>query len=98
MLTVYGSEDLVAPLRSAGAAGATCLRGVWGYHGDHAPHGDRLWQLRRRVPMLTIAVGEPAAISRLYPAVDRLTASGGLVTTETVPAAGRAADLTLARP
>ena len=24
----------------AGAAGATSLRGIWGYHGDHAPHGD----------------------------------------------------------
>ena len=34
----------------AGAAGATSLRGIWGYHGDHAPHGDRCWQLRRRVP------------------------------------------------
>jgi simple sugar transport system permease protein len=26
----------------ARAAGATILRGVWGYHGDHEPHGDRL--------------------------------------------------------
>ena len=35
---------------TADAAGATCLRGVWGFHGDHAPHGDRLLQVRRHVP------------------------------------------------
>jgi PII-like signaling protein len=98
MLTVYGSEDLVLALREAGAVGATALRGVWGYHGDHAPHGDTFWQLRRRVPTLTVVVDEPAAIRRLYPVVDRLTASGGLVTTETVPAAGRADGLVLAKP
>jgi len=58
-LTVYASEQsrhhgqtlhttLVRRLRAEGAAGATALRGVWGYHGDHAPHGDRAWSLRRR--------------------------------------------------
>ena len=33
-------SELVRRLRGAGAAGATTLRGIWGYHGDHAPHGD----------------------------------------------------------
>jgi PII-like signaling protein len=99
MLTVYGSEDLVLPLREAGAAGATALRGIWGYHGDHAPHGDVLWQLRRRVPAVTVVVDEPAAIRRLFGVVDRLTANRGLVTTETVPAAGApTGSLRLARP
>ena len=44
-------------LRRAGARaargrrrGRDRLRGIWGYHGDHAPHGDPLLQLRRRVP------------------------------------------------
>src|SRR5262249_42749169 len=57
-LMVYASEQardgrtplyarLVRRLRESGAAGATCLRGVWGFHGDHPPHGDRLLQLRR---------------------------------------------------
>jgi PII-like signaling protein len=90
MLTVYGGEDqhgeLVRALRAERAAGATSLRGIWGYHGDHAPHGDVLWQLRRRVPAVTVVVDEPSAIRRLYPVVDRLTERGGLVTTETVPA------------
>lgn len=40
---------LIRRLREAGAAGATALRGVWGYHGDHEPHGDRFWSLRRHV-------------------------------------------------
>jgi PII-like signaling protein len=90
LLTVYGGErdhaELVRALRAEHAAGATSLRGIWGYHGDHAPHGDVLWQLRRRVPVLTAVVDEPAAIRRLYRVVDRLTERGGLVTTETVPA------------
>ena len=90
MLTVYGGEvqhgELVRALRAERAAGATSLRGIWGYHGDHAPHGDVLWQLRRRVPAITVVVDEPAEIRRLYPAVDRLTEHGGLVTTEIVPA------------
>jgi PII-like signaling protein len=51
-LTVYTSgaarhdgqpahRAIVRQLRSAGVTGATSLRGTWGYHGDHAPHGDR---------------------------------------------------------
>ena len=47
--------------RGRGAAGATSLRGIWGYHGDHAPHGDSFWQLRRRVPIVTVIVDTPAA-------------------------------------
>ena len=54
-------SELVRALRTAGAAGATALRGIWGYHGDHAPHGDSFWQLRRRVPVVTVIVDTPAA-------------------------------------
>ena len=108
LLTVYGGAsqhgELVAALRAERAAGATSLRGIWGYHGDHAPHGDVLWQLRRRVPSLTVVVDQPAAIRRLYRVVDRLTEQGGLVTTEVVPASRATAPgvpggrLRLARP
>ena len=90
LLSVYGGPrdhaGLVRALRAERAAGATSLRGIWGYHGDHEPHGDVLWQLRRRVPCLTVMVDEPAAVRRLYPIVDRFTERGGLVTTEVVPA------------
>ena len=81
ILTVYG-VDLVAALLDQRPAGATALRGVWGYHGDHAPHGDVMWQLRRRVPSVTVVVDGPEAIRRIYPAVDALTERHGLVTTE----------------
>ena len=97
MLTVYASEasrhagrplhgELLRGLRTAGAMGATVLRGTWGYHGDHEPHGDRLWQLRRRVPTVCVAVDEPARIARLLEVVDELTDEAGLVTCEAVPA------------
>jgi PII-like signaling protein len=90
-ITVYTSEatgqhtELVERLRRAGAAGATVLRGVWGYHGDHAPHGDRLLQLRRRVPAVTIAVDSPANVARWASVVEDVTARSGLVTSEIVP-------------
>jgi PII-like signaling protein len=78
--------QLVRRLREAGAAGATALRGVWGYAGDHAPHGDRLLALRRRVPTLTVMVDTPAQTRRWFEIVDELTEETGLVTSELVPA------------
>jgi PII-like signaling protein len=77
--------ELLRRLRAAGAAGATSLRGVWGYHGDHAPHGDSFWQLRRRVPVVTVIVDEPGRIAHWFEIVDELTAETGLVTSEMVP-------------
>jgi PII-like signaling protein len=77
---------LVRALREAGAAGATSLRGIWGYHGDHAPHGDVFWQLRRRVPVLTVIVDTPERIRRWFAIVDEITDEAGLVTSEMVPA------------
>lgn len=79
-------QRLIRELRSAGAAGATSMRGIWGYHGDHQPHGDSFWQLRRRVPVLTVIVDTPARIRRWFAIVDRLTQQTGLVTSEMVPA------------
>jgi len=97
-------HQLIRRLREAGAAGATCLRGVWGYHGDHEPHGDTLWQLRRHVPILTVIVDTPECIRDWFAIVDELTDETGVVTSEMVPAfrataAGHArGGLELARP
>jgi PII-like signaling protein len=79
-------EELVRALRRDGAAGATTLRGIWGYHGDHRPHGDSLWQLRRRVPTVTVIVDTPERIREWFAVVDELTDETGLVTSEMVPA------------
>jgi PII-like signaling protein len=78
------SHELVRALRAGGAAGATSLRGIWGYHGDHAPHGDTFWQLRRRVPILTVIVDTPDRIREWFAIVDELTDETGLVTSEMV--------------
>lgn len=77
-------SELIGRLRREHAAGATAIRGVWGYHGDHAPHGDRLLSLRRHVPVVTIVVDRPSEIRRLWPVVDAATAETGLVTSELV--------------
>jgi len=96
-LMVYSSEDatadgspvhgeIVRRLRRASLAGATTLRGIWGFHGDHEPHGDRLLQLRRHVPAVTVIVDTPERIGQAFEIVDELTARRGLVTSELVPA------------
>ena len=77
---------IVRELRAAGIAGATTLRGMWGFHGDHAPHGDRLLQLGRRVPAVSVVVDAPERIAAAFAVIDELTREQGLVTSETVPA------------
>lgn len=78
---------IVGRLRQQRAAmGATVLRGVWGFHGEEAPRGDRLVQWGRHVPVTTTIVDTPENIARSFDLVDEFTAEHGLVTCETVPA------------
>jgi PII-like signaling protein len=95
-LTVYASEQahhhgrplhaqLVRRLREEGAAGTTALRGIWGFSGDHAPHGDRLFALHRHVPVVTTLVDTAEQMARWFSLVDELTDEAGLVTSELVP-------------
>ena len=77
---------LVRRLRASNARGATVLRGIWGFQGEAAPHGDRVWQLGRRVPVCTIIVDTPDRIASSFTIVDELTAEHGVVTSEMVPA------------
>jgi PII-like signaling protein len=81
------SLEIVRRLRGTNAAGATNLRGIWGFHGDHPPHGDRFLQLRRHVPVVTIVIDTPDRIAAAFEVVDELTQDTGLVTSEMVPAA-----------
>jgi PII-like signaling protein len=102
-LMIYSSEQarhggaalhvaLIRRLRETGASGATSLRGVWGFHGDHPPHGDRVLQVRRHVPVTTIIVDTPERIGELFGVVDELTGESGLVTSEIVPAMAALSD------
>jgi PII-like signaling protein len=78
---------IVRQLRDTGAAsGATVLRGIWGFHGDHKPHGDKMIQLARQVPVTTIVVDSPDRIAASFDIIDGLTDRHGLVTSELVPA------------
>jgi PII-like signaling protein len=76
----------VHSLREAGASGATALRGIWGYHGDHQPHGDSFWTVRRRVPTVTVVVDVSERARQWVELLDRVTPSRGLLTVEVVPA------------
>jgi PII-like signaling protein len=115
-LTIHTSEDtlhdgvpihraILASLRGRHVVGgATALRGIWGFHGDHEPHGDRLFQLGREVPVTTVVVDTPARIAESFDLIDALTGMHGLVTSEIVPAqvsidgGVKKGDLTVGRP
>jgi PII-like signaling protein len=71
---------------SGAATGATVLRGIWGFHGDHKPHGDKMIQLARQVPVTTIIVDSPERIAASFDIIDDLTDRRGLITSELVPA------------
>ncbi|PZS16053.1 MAG: hypothetical protein DLM60_15995 [Pseudonocardiales bacterium] len=77
---------LVRRLRASGAHGATAVRGMWGFHGEAAPHGDRLLQEGRRAPVVTIIIDTPDRIAISFDIVDELTAAHGVVTSEKVHA------------
>ncbi|GAA5132921.1 DUF190 domain-containing protein [Pseudonocardia adelaidensis] len=79
-------QALVRRLRETGARGATALRGIWGFHDDRPPHGDRLLQLGRSVPVVTVVVDTPDRIAKSFDVVDEITAEHGVVTSELVPA------------
>jgi PII-like signaling protein len=96
-LTLYASEqdragdrpihvEAVRRLREAGAAGATALRGTWGFDGSRPPHGDTLRSLRRNVPTLTVVIDEPEPSERWLAILDELTPVRGVITSELVPA------------
>jgi len=77
---------IVRRLHAADVSGATTMRGIWGFHGDHAPHGDKLLQFGRRVPAVTTVIDTPERIATAFAIVDDLTREQGLVSCETVPA------------
>lgn len=78
--------QIIRRLRQADAAGATSIRGIWGFHGAHAPHGDTFFQTRRHVPAVTIVIDTPQRTVRSFQIIDELTSEEGLVTSEMVPA------------
>lgn len=89
--TLHGGEpvhrEIVRRLRAVEASrGVTVLRGIWGFHDRRAPHGDRLFQLGRQVPVTTIVVDTPENISAAFDLIDEVTADQGVVSCERVPA------------
>jgi PII-like signaling protein len=102
-LTVYTSEAarhdghpvhraVVQSLNTAGISGATTVRGIWGYHGDHAPHGEHFPRQVQHVPVVTTVIATADQLSAAFDAIDPHTAERGLVTAETVLAARPTAD------
>ena len=78
-------QRIVRRLRTAGISGATTMRGIWGFHGDHSPHGDKLIQFGRHVPTITSVIDTPERIASAFSIIDELTMEQGLVTCEIIP-------------
>ncbi|MGV0814199.1 DUF190 domain-containing protein [Mycolicibacterium boenickei] len=74
-------------LQSRTAGGATVLRGVWGFSGEDKPHGDKVFQLGRHVPVTTIVVDRPERIAASFEIIDEVTHEHGVVSSEMVPSA-----------
>lgn len=78
-----GSE-LIRRLHQSGASGATLARGVWGFSGDHPPHGDRVMTIRRDTPIVATVLCPSETFEQTWPVIDDLTDDHGLVSSETV--------------
>ena len=93
-LTVYTPETgqhgqpvhraIIRQLRSANTSSATVHRGIWGFHGDQPPHGDRFLQWRHHVPVITTVIDTAENISIAFDIIDRLTSDQALVTAENI--------------
>jgi PII-like signaling protein len=102
-LTVYTPETgphvppvhraIVRELRFAKTSGATVHRGIWGFHGDQPPHGDRFLQWGRHVPVITTVIDTAENIALAFDIIDRLTGDQELVTSENILVMRRAAML-----
>lgn len=77
--------ELIHALRREGAAGATALRGVWGFRGGGEPHGDRVLALRRDVPMLVEAVDAPERAARWSELARSSAGDDDLVYSQAIP-------------
>jgi PII-like signaling protein len=86
--TLHGA--LVRRLREGGAAGASTLRGQWGYDGPGPPAGERIAALGRQAPMITLVIDTPAQAARWFAILDEITGEHGLITSERLSAVPQA--------
>jgi PII-like signaling protein len=78
--------ELTRRLREGGAAGATTVRGHWGFASDERPHGDRFARLTSHAPTYTTYIDRPTRVAELWPVIDEVTSEHGIVTSLFVPA------------
>jgi PII-like signaling protein len=76
--------EFVHALRREGAAGATALRGVWGFRGEEEPHGDRVLALRRNVPVIVEAVDTAERAGRWLELAHELAGDGDVVYSQAI--------------
>jgi PII-like signaling protein len=77
--------ELIHALRREGAAGATALRGVWGFRGDEEPHGDRVLALRRNVPIVVETVDTVERAAEWRELAHSLAGDEDLVYSQVIP-------------
>jgi PII-like signaling protein len=75
---------IVRRLRSAGVSGATSVRGIWGFHGNRAPHGGHSPRHGHHVPVITTVVDTRERIAAAFDIIDAFGPGLSLVTAEAV--------------
>ena len=73
---------IVRRLRFGGVSGATSVRGIWGFHGDHAPHGGHSPRHGHHLPVITTVVDTRERIATAFDIIDPFGPGLGLVTAE----------------
>ena len=78
-------SELTRRLRVAGAAGATTILGDWGFSSDEPPYGDKLGRVASHRPTYTVYIDRPQRVAEVWPVIDEVTATHGIVTSLIVP-------------
>jgi PII-like signaling protein len=76
---------LIHAFRRGGAPGATALRGVWGFRGEVAPHGDRVLALRRDVPVIVETVDSAEAAEKWLGIAESLAGASDVLYSQRLP-------------
>jgi PII-like signaling protein len=77
--------ELIRELRRGGARGATALRGVWGFRGNEAPHGDRVLALQRDVPLIVETVDSAERAEKWLKIAESLAGASDVAYSQGIP-------------
>ena len=76
-------HQLISDLRRVGAAGATSVRGIWGYTSPFTAGANGGWSRASSNPIVSFVIDQDEHMRTLWKVLDASTCGGGLITSET---------------